>query len=81
MSYGEASFVVKKGDAKKIQKIVEIPESIAAPLKKGDKVGEVKFKLGETVVGSVDAVVLEDVDKISFWGLFCRLLKGFFLSA
>ncbi len=81
MSYGEASFVVKKGDAKKIQKIVEIPESIAAPLKKGDKVGEVKFKLGETFVGSVDAVVLEDVDKISFWGLFCRLLKGFFLSA
>ena len=81
ISHGEISFVVKKGEAKKIQKIIELPESVAAPLKKGDKIGSLKFKLGETAVGEMDVIILTDVEKIGFWRLFCKMLKGFFLSA
>ena len=80
ISHGEISFVVKKGEAKKIQKNIELPESVAAPLKKGDKVGSLKFKLGENPVGELDVVILTDVERIGFWGIFGKMLKGFFLS-
>ena len=78
---GEISFVVKKGDAKKIQKMTELPESVAAPLKKGDRIGEVKFVIDGNTVGSVDVVILSDVEKIGFLRLFGKMLKGFFLAA
>ena len=81
ISHGEVSFVVKKGKAKKIQKAVELPESVAAPLRKGDKIGSVKFKLGENAVSETDVVILADVEKIGFWRLFSIMLKGLFLSA
>ena len=81
ISHGEISFVVKKGEAKKIQKITEIPESVAAPLKKGDKIGTVRFELEGNTVGGVDVIILSDVEKIGFWRLFSKMLKGFFLSA
>lgn len=81
ISHGEITFVVKKGEAKKIQKITEIPESVAAPLKKGDKIGSVRLELGGNSVGEIDVIILSDVEKISFWRLFGKMLKGFFLAA
>jgi D-alanyl-D-alanine carboxypeptidase (penicillin-binding protein 5/6) len=80
-NHGEITLVVKKGDAKKIQKIIELPESIAAPLAKGDKIGDVRFELDGNSVGAVDILSASDIKKIGFWGLFCCMIKGFFLSA
>ncbi len=77
----ETSFVVKKGEAKKIQKKIEIPECVAAPVKKGDKIGCVKLELSGINVGEIDIISLKDVEKIGFWDFFGRLIKGFFLSA
>jgi len=79
--HGDITLVVKKGEAKKIQKMIEMPESIAAPLTKGDKIGTVSFALDGNTVGATDIISASDIKKIGFWGLFCRMIKGFFLSA
>ena len=81
ISHGEASFVVKKGEAKKIQKTVELGDSVPAPIKKGDKVGCVKFKIDGNVVGEVEIISLSDVKKIGFLEFWSKIIKGFFLSA
>ena len=81
ISHVGASLVVKKGEAKKIKKTVDVSESLVAPVKKGDKVGEVKFEIEGNLVGKTDIVSLSDVGKIGFWSFFGRMLKGFFLSA
>ena len=81
ISHGEVSLVVKKGEAKKIKKTVDLGESLSAPVKKGEKVGEVKLEIDGKLVGKTDILSLSEVEKISFWQLFGRMLKGFFLSA
>ena len=74
------SCVVKKGDAAKIQKQTDLPESIKAPVKKGDVVGKTIFRIGDDVVGQSDIISMSDVDKISFWQLFFRTVRRFFLK-
>ena len=66
IEHGAVSFVVKKGEAKKIQKTIDLPEYISAPVSKGDKVGKLKFHIDGNSVGEVDIVSLYDVKKISF---------------
>ncbi len=80
ISHGDVSFIVKKGDAGKMQKTVELPEHISAPVVKGDKVGTLKFHIGENAVGQVDIVSISEVKKIGFWEFWGRIIKGFFLS-
>lgn len=80
-AHGEMTLVVKKGEAKRIQKIIDMPESVAAPIAKGDKIGTVRFELDGKAVGETDITTVADIEKIGFWGLFGRMIKGFFLSA
>lgn len=75
-SYGEFSAVLKKGDEKNVTETVTLNESVAAPVKAGDVVGEVTYSIGDEVIGKVPVTASEDVAKISYWGLILRLLRG-----
>ncbi|MBQ8140355.1 MAG: D-alanyl-D-alanine carboxypeptidase [Clostridia bacterium] len=75
VSYPEFSYVASKSDISRITFEVELDESAAAPVKVGDKVGRVVYKLGEEEIGSSDITSDETVDKIDFWGVFWRILS------
>lgn len=77
---GAFSCVVKKGDATKVKSFPELPESVAAPIKKGDTIGKYTFKIDGQTIGQIDVVSAVTVQKISFWELFGRILKGFFIK-
>ncbi len=74
VSYPEFSCVVNKADVSKItfQEVTE--EKLAAPVKAGETVGRVTYRLGETELGSVDITADENIDKIGFGGLLLRML-------
>lgn len=74
------SCVVSKGEASKIEKLTELPEAIPAPVEKGSVIGKTTFKIGDRVIGESDVVSTADVQKIGFWELFGRILKGFFIK-
>ncbi len=74
----EFSAVVKKGDLAKIEAFYEIPERIDAPFNKGDKIGRIVFKNAGEVIGECDIVTADAVEKISFWGVFSRIIKNIF---
>lgn len=59
-------------DVTKITKKEVLPESVEAPLKKGDKVGEVHYYLGEDEIGSVELIVSQDLEKAEFGDYFKR---------
>lgn len=67
--------VVEKASADKIKKEINLYENIAAPVKKGDKLGEVIIKTedGESVVKSI--VAQNDVEKITFGKMYAKILK------
>lgn len=74
------SIVVKKSDLSKIEKKTDVPSEIGAPIKKGDIVGSISFKIGENEIGKYDVTASEDIEKISFFGLWYRLLAKFLLK-
>ena len=69
------SKLVNKSDKKKIEKEYMIPETVNAPLRAGDVVGSVTYKLNGEVIGKSDVFVGEDVAEIGVGELFVRILK------
>lgn len=76
----EFSCVVKKGEGKKIEKLIELADEVKAPVKKGDVVGRVEYRIGDNVVGQTDIISTNEIEKISFWQLFFRTVKRLFLK-
>lgn len=69
------SCVVEKGSVANIELIYDIPEKLSAPIKQGDVVGEIIYKVAGEQIGRSDIYVNEDVQRIDFSELFARILK------
>ncbi len=81
LKYGSFSAVLEKGEAVKgVAPIVNLPQSLTAPIYKGEVVGTVDYMVGDSKLGVVNIYATETVEKISFFGLFGRLLSKFFLK-
>ncbi|MBE6562375.1 MAG: D-alanyl-D-alanine carboxypeptidase [Ruminococcaceae bacterium] len=78
--YDGCSVLLPKGAGSEIKADIEAPEAVGAPVKKGDVIGNVRFMSGENVVGEAPLLCSETVEKITFFGLFCKLLGVFTLS-
>lgn len=59
-------------DLSQVRKDEILPEFIEAPLKKGERVGEVKYYLGEKQIGQMDIVVTNELEKAGFRDYFKR---------
>lgn len=70
--------LVNKSDKKRITKEFSIPETLNAPIKCGDIIGSVVYKLDGEVIGKSDIVVKEDIAEIRIGELFFRILKTLF---
>ena len=79
--YGDYSRLMKKGSEKNVTYTVELPDTVAAPITAGDVIGKIVYRCGDTVIDEWDVTASESVDKISFWGLFARMLHIFSISA
>lgn len=67
--------LLEKSDISKIETVTDMPESICAPVKKGDTVGTVTYKCGDRVIGTADIVADEDAPRIGFFTLLRRILR------
>jgi len=70
--------LVPKSDVKKIEVIYEIPEYISAPYEKDSKIGKVKYKLGDNIIGETDIVVKEKIEKMTFANIFLEIIGKIF---
>ena len=71
------SYVIlnKKSDDTEITKSVKMEDKVYAPVKKGDKLGEITFTQGDKTVKTVDIVAGENVEKKGFFGILLDILK------
>ena len=74
------SATVEKTKLSKIETRVDIPEKLAAPVVKGQKVGTVTYLEGGKEIGTADILAAHSVDKITFSTLFPRLLAWFLMG-
>jgi D-alanyl-D-alanine carboxypeptidase (penicillin-binding protein 5/6) len=74
------SCMLEKGKISKIQYKIELPESVPAPIKRGDKVGEIVFSCDGGEIGRTEILATEDISKIGFFELWWRMLAKFLLK-
>lgn len=66
-------------DVTSIQKNIKLYENVKAPVKKGQKLGEIELKLSDEVIANVDLVAASDVER-SFVKFNLSTAKNFFGS-
>ncbi|MDD4689752.1 MAG: D-alanyl-D-alanine carboxypeptidase [Eubacteriales bacterium] len=76
---GEFSAMVEKGQINLIEKQVDLPSKINAPVTKGQEIGSIEYKLSGKTIGKIAIVVKKDINKISpvimMWNLFGRCVS------
>ncbi len=79
------SITLKKGEKEKIEKVVEVPSFLYAPLKQGQVVGKIKYKLNGNVIASNDLLIPEDKEALKKEkNVFVRMFdffKGFLTNS
>ena len=59
----DSGTLIKKGDDKNVEQTLNLEDTISAPIKKGQKLGEISFTLNGELLSSVNIVANEDVEK------------------
>ncbi len=68
--------LLKKSVSSQITQRVNLNENIPAPVKKGERIGNIDFYLNDQQIGSVDVTATETVKKIDFLTAFLWILDG-----
>lgn len=66
-------------DTTSIQKIITLAEDVTAPVKKGQKLGEIELKISNESIAVVDLIAADDVNR-SFLKFNLSMAKDFFKS-
>lgn len=68
----------QKRDLSAVEKSLELPRELQAPLKKGEQAGQAVYKLGTEVIGKVPILVTEDVEKAVYKDYLIKIFRLFF---
>lgn len=69
------SYLIDKSKKDKIKIDVVVQEPLTAPVEKGDIIGYAKISLENEVIGNVNILASETVEKASFFRLFIMMIK------
>ena len=72
--------VMEKGKIGKVKHSLELPLSVAAPIKKGESVGRIVFTIDGKEIGASEIRATEEAPKISFFMLWYRMMAKFLLK-
>jgi D-alanyl-D-alanine carboxypeptidase (penicillin-binding protein 5/6) len=76
ISYPKFTAVLPKSDLGAVEHTVTLPESIQAPIRMGETVGKVTYTCKGQPLGEIPITATETVERLSFWELWRRLLRG-----
>ena len=62
----DSGTLISKGKESNVEKVINLDENLSAPIKKGQKLGEISFNLDGKTLSSVNIVANENIDKINF---------------
>lgn len=65
--------LLKKGEDKNIEEIINIQDSTSAPIYKGQKLGEISYVLNGETIGKTNLIAESDVKKIGIGTFMERL--------
>ena len=72
---GKGALVEKKRQ-KEIESSIRLPESVSAPVKKGDVIGEIEYKISGSPIARYQIKAADNVEEISFLRVFLPGLRA-----
>lgn len=70
---------MEKRDMSRVEKVVEIPETVRAPVLQGTEVGQAVYRLDGAVIGSVPILAGEDIAKAGYKDCFLKLFLEYLM--
>jgi D-alanyl-D-alanine carboxypeptidase (penicillin-binding protein 5/6) len=77
----EETVIFEKHKKSSITKTVRVAEDVAAPVKRGQELGEIILECEGTVLARVPIVAAGGVEKLSWWDVFRRMFGMMTMSA
>lgn len=75
------STVIDKQSEGKIEEIYEIPEYLTAPIKSGDTVGKITYKIGDKIIGEAKIYAAADVERTNLFDVAMKIIKKIITGA
>jgi D-alanyl-D-alanine carboxypeptidase (penicillin-binding protein 5/6) len=72
---GDEKLLITRAQASSLEKTIQLAESVKAPLSAGDTLGSLTITSGGRLLAEIPIVAAEDVDALTVWDIFTRLLK------
>ena len=72
---GTAGLLIDKAQKSSITTETSVEETVSAPVAKGQKLGTMTVKSGETVLTQIPLVAAEDIPRLTWWDLFLQVLR------
>lgn len=77
---GEFRYLDTKGNSlEQVEKVIELPESVKAPIEAGEVAGVARYLIGGTEIGSMPIVYSENVARAEFVDYFKKVLSFYLL--
>lgn len=76
----DANVLLSKGSKENIKKNIFIPESIIAPINKGDKIGELIIEVKGKQVKNIGLVAEKSIEKATLLNYFGKTFKSFLIN-
>lgn len=78
---GDFRYLDTSGSTESLSKKLELPETLAAPIRQDDTVGKAVYQLGSATVGEVPILAAETVEELTLKDAWLRLLKLLLLGS
>lgn len=76
--YAGEEFALTKKSGAVPEYALDMPESVPAPVKKGDRLGTLTVRLGGEALAEIPVIAAEDVPGCGFWGILGKLAGSLF---
>lgn len=74
----DSGYLIPKGKSKNISSNILLPDTVSAPISKGQKLGEVTYTLDGETISTVNIVAKEDIKKLNFVNMSVRVIEDWF---
>ena len=75
LKYEGTGILLTKNKSGMVEEKIELPESVPAPVKEGDKIGEIIYSVGSEIISKKDIVAVNSVKKAGYTDLIGKIFK------
>ena len=74
----DVGFLLKKGEDKNIEQVINVEENLTAPILEGQKVGEVIYKINGEEIGKTNIIAEKTIEKKTFFSISAFVYENWF---